>query len=283
LILPVGGRKAFFGNCCNLDVMHIEKNFFEQLIHTVMDDKSKTLYGPKSKLDMKTHCKSRMGAKFLLDKPKRKVLCDWVTKLKFPDGYASDLSRCVDKKEYTFRGLKSHDCHVFMERLLPVALRELVPKHEWNAFTEISQFLRDLCVATIKMEDVIHLEQNIAEILCKLEKIFPPSFFNSMEHLPVHLPYEVRMGGPVQYRWMYPFERFLNHLKQKIGNKAFVEGSICNTYLLEEISNFCSMYYEEHIDTKARDLDVNSRSTIDSSLPELFQNHNGRTTGKCKT
>ena len=28
-----------------------------------------------------------------------------------------------------------------------------------------------------------------------------------MEHLPVHLPFEVKVGGPVQYRWMYPFER----------------------------------------------------------------------------
>ncbi|WJX29277.1 hypothetical protein P8452_17935 [Trifolium repens] len=39
-----------------------------------------------------------------------------------------------------------------------------------------------------------------------------------MEHLPIHLPYEARVGGPVQYRWMYPFERFLHHLKKKPYN-----------------------------------------------------------------
>ncbi|KAK7307876.1 hypothetical protein VNO77_41315 [Canavalia gladiata] len=44
-----------------------------------------------------------------------------------------------------------------------------------------------------------------------------------MEHLPIHLPYEARVGGPVQYRWMYPFERFLRSLKEKIKNKARVE------------------------------------------------------------
>jgi hypothetical protein len=27
------------------------------------------------------------------------------------------------------------------------------------------------------------------------------------EYLPVHLPFEVKVGGPVQYIWMYPFER----------------------------------------------------------------------------
>jgi hypothetical protein len=31
-------------------------------------------------------------------------------------------------------------------------------------------------------------------LLCKLEKIFPPGFFNPMQHLILHLPYEARMG-----------------------------------------------------------------------------------------
>jgi len=48
---------------------------------------------------------------------------------------------------------------------------------------------------------------NIVETICKLEMIFLPSFFDSMEHLPIHLSFEVKVGGPVQYRWMYPFER----------------------------------------------------------------------------
>jgi hypothetical protein len=33
-------------------------------------------------------------------------------------------------------------------------------------------------------------------LLCKLEKIFTPGFFNLMQHLILHLPYEARMGGP---------------------------------------------------------------------------------------
>lgn len=46
-------------------------------------------------------------------------------------------------------------------------------------------------------------------ILCKLEKIFPPAFFDVMVHLAVHLPREAMLAGPVQYRWMYPIERYL--------------------------------------------------------------------------
>ncbi|KOM43167.1 hypothetical protein LR48_Vigan05g077100 [Vigna angularis] len=103
--------------------------------------------------------------------------------------------------------MKSHDCHVFMECLLPIAFSSL-PAHVLNPITEISHFFRDLCSTTLNKDDLAKMEENIPIILCKMERIFPPSFFDSMEHLPIHLPYEARLGGPVHYRWMYPFERF---------------------------------------------------------------------------
>lgn len=39
-------------------------------------------------------------------------------------------------------------------------------------------------------------------------------------------------------------------LKKKVGNKAKVEGSISEAYIIEEISNFCSHYFEPHIQTR---------------------------------
>jgi hypothetical protein len=53
------------------------------------------------------------------------------------------------------------------------------------------------------------LEKEIPVLLCKLEKIFPHGFFNLMQHLLIHIPYEANVGGPVQYRWMYHIERKL--------------------------------------------------------------------------
>ena len=52
-------------------------------------------------------------------------------------------------------------------------------------------FFKDLTSIIIKNDDMARLEEEILVILCKLEHIFPPSFFDSMEHLPVHLPHEV--------------------------------------------------------------------------------------------
>jgi hypothetical protein len=41
-----------------------------------------------------------------------------------------------------------------------------------------------------------------------------------MQHLLVHIPYEAKVGGLVQYRWMYNIERALKYLRVMVGNKA---------------------------------------------------------------
>ena len=68
-------------------------------------------------------------------------------------------------------------------------------------------FFKDLTSIIIKNDDMARLKEENPVIPCKLERIFPPSLFDSKEHLPVHLPHEARLSGLVQYRWMYPFER----------------------------------------------------------------------------
>ncbi|KAL0549002.1 hypothetical protein IC582_013481 [Cucumis melo] len=79
-------------------------------------------------------------------------------------------------------------------------------------------------------------------ILCKLERIFPPAFFSVMVHLAVHLPYEMKITGPISYSWMYPIERSLRTLKQYVRNKAHPGGSIAEAYVMNESSTFCSRY-----------------------------------------
>ncbi|XP_060171120.1 uncharacterized protein LOC132602142 [Lycium barbarum] len=91
------------------------------------------------------------------------------------------------------------------------------------------------------------MHQNIPVITNKLEKILPPGFFDVMEHLPIHLAYEARLGGPVQYRWMYPFERSIGKLKRDIKQKSKVEGSMCEVYLAKETSHFCSYYFQNDV------------------------------------
>ncbi|KAM3290146.1 hypothetical protein P3S67_018435 [Capsicum chacoense] len=66
-----------------------------------------------------------------------------------------------------------------------------------------------------------------------------------MIHLIVHLIDEVKKGGPVHYRWMYFVERLLGHFKSLVGNKSQPEGSIAESYIVEEALTLYSRYFEE--------------------------------------
>lgn len=111
-----------------------------------------------------------------MDDDEKKIFCKWVGKLKFPDGYASNLGRCVNMITLQMFGMKSHDTHVMMQRVLPVGFRELLPVSVWNAITEMCLFFRELTSRNIKIADMVRLQQNIPIILCKLERIFPLVF-----------------------------------------------------------------------------------------------------------
>ncbi|XP_074355949.1 uncharacterized protein LOC141695614 [Apium graveolens] len=251
----------------NLDVMHVEMNVFDNVFNTVMNVTGKTKDNDKVRLDLKYIYKRpalelqkssngktvKLHARYTLTKKQIEDVCIWIKSLKLPDGYASNIARCVtDKTPHgKLKGMKSHDCHVFLERLLPIAFRDQLYKPIHDALTELSHFFNDLCAKSLNEKDVSILEKNIIEITCKLEKIFPPGFFDSMEHLTIHLPYEARVGGPVQYSWMYPFERLMGMLKRAVKNRACVEGSICEAYSFNEISMFVSDYFPDEVLTKA--------------------------------
>ncbi|XP_066365581.1 uncharacterized protein [Miscanthus floridulus] len=79
----------------------------------------------------------------------------------------------------------------------------LVRKDVYEVVAEIRTFFRELCSRNLRIDVVKWLKQEIPLILCKLEKIFPPAFFDVMVHLAVHLPDEALLRGPVQYGWMY--------------------------------------------------------------------------------
>jgi len=68
----------------------------------------------------------------------------------------------------------------------------------------------------LKMEALEQIEAQIPITLCKLEKVFPLAFFDVMLHLSVHLVHEAKVGGPVQFRWMYPIEQDMYTFKSYI-------------------------------------------------------------------
>ena len=153
-----------------------------------MNVKGKTKDNAKSREDLKEFCRrvelhknERTGkypqACYTLDKLRKKILCDWLKELRFLDGYVSNMSRCVDMNKHKLFGMKSHDCHVFMQRLIPIAFRELLPEDVWSPLTELSNFFKDLTSTVITEEEMRRLEEAILVIICRLEHIFSPSIF----------------------------------------------------------------------------------------------------------
>ncbi|KAL6141937.1 hypothetical protein ACLB2K_060223 [Fragaria x ananassa] len=72
--------------------------------------------------------------------------------------------------------------------------------------------------------DLEEARSRIIVTLCDLEKIFSPSFFDVMEHLPIHLVEEALIAGAVQFRWMYPIEReHMSTIKNQYPNANDVD------------------------------------------------------------
>lgn len=185
----------------------------------------------------------------LISTRKTQFLSFFLKNLKVPDGFSSNISECVNLKDHKISGLKSHDCHVLLQHLLPLALRGRLSKEVCEPLIELSLFFNMVGSKVLRIDELEQIEAQIPITLCKLEKIFPPLFFDVMVNLSIHLAYEAMLGGPVQYWWMYLIERLFYFFKFLISNRAFLEGCIAKDYLANECMTLCSRYLHR-IDTK---------------------------------
>jgi hypothetical protein len=71
----------------------------------------------------------RPKADFFLSRAQRKEVLQWIKMLMFPDGYAANLSRGVNLSTMRVLGMKSHDFHILIERILLAMVRGYVPEH----------------------------------------------------------------------------------------------------------------------------------------------------------
>ncbi|CAL2227831.1 unnamed protein product [Prunus armeniaca] len=151
----------------NLDVMHVEKNVFDTLVGTILDIEDKTKDTIKARLDLermgirrglwmnKDSDKARRDLEFFSMKPNdNKEFLKFVSSVKFPDGYASNIARCVNVNGGKFTRLKSHDCHVFMQRLLPMGIRHLLPEDVVKPIMLLSRFFSQLTAKTLRKTDI---------------------------------------------------------------------------------------------------------------------------------
>ena len=230
----------------SIDVMHVTKNLCVNLLG-FLGVYGKTKDTPEAREDLqRLHEKDGMPPKqykgpasYALTKEEKEIFFECLLSMKVPTGFSSNIKGIINMPEKKFQNLKSHDCHVIMTQLLPVALRGLLPENVRLAIVKLCAFLNAISQKVIDPEIIPRLRSDVAQCLVSFELVFPPSFFNIMTHVLVHLVDEIVILGPVFLHNMFPFERFMGVLKKYVRNRARPEGSISMGHQTEDVIGFC--------------------------------------------
>jgi hypothetical protein len=174
-------------------------------------------------------------ASYALTKEQKITFFECLISIKVPFGFSSNIKGLINMAEKKFQNLKSHDCHVIITQLVPIALRELLPKNIRVAIVKLCAFHNAISQKVINLDDLPWLKNDVFHCLISFELVFPLSFFNIMTHLLVYLVREISILGPIFLHNMFPFERFMGVLKKYVRNRARPEGSIAKGYGTEEV------------------------------------------------
>ncbi|CAL2247742.1 unnamed protein product [Prunus armeniaca] len=251
-------RIPHLGNLLMINGPSLVKNVCDSIIGTLLEIPGKNKDGIAARLDLlnmgvKTNLQPEYGQRrtrlppgpWNLSRVEKRVARNSFYGMKVPKGYCSNIKNLVSLKDSGLLGLKSHDCHTLVQQLLPVAIRSVLEKPARDAITRLCFFFNAICAKTVDVSKLDKLEEDVVVTLCLLEKYFPPSFFDVMVHLVVHLVKEVRLCGPVYFRWMYPFERYMKVLKGYVQNRTRLEGCIIEQYIAEEAVEFCTEHLSD--------------------------------------
>ena len=225
------------------DCMHIEKNVAETMMKIFSNAKGtradrlavrKELQSQNKLVDYQPRNDGSFHkAYWVWSREDMEKVLKRITSIKTPTGFVSNLANRVTS-DYKLSGMKSHDYHVLLQFILPIAIRGTLSREIREGIYRLATFLRWICGKSIVTEEIPFWKVEIAEIMCLFEQCMPPHFFDIMPHLLVHLPEEVELGGPVHSRWLYFLERYMKTLKSMVRQKNYPEGSMSEGYLAQE-------------------------------------------------
>jgi hypothetical protein len=231
-----------------LDVMHCEMNIAKNFLKTITGKKDTVkVRRDLQRRGLHRHLwlvpNPRRGGKMLkpaalyvLSDREFEVSASTLESVKMPSGYASNFGKHIRSKKYG--ALKSHDYHVLIQNLLPLAIRGLLQPTARVAVMRMCKVYSRICSKVYDPSQFQSLLNDVAESMALLKMEFPPSFFDVMTHLPYHIVEELDMCGPVITRWMYPVERYMKTLKNYVRNTARPEASMAEGYVKDECIGF---------------------------------------------
>jgi len=99
------------------------------------------------------------AACYTLSKKEKTSFCECIKGVKVPQGYSSNVKSLVSMNDLKLIGLKSHDCHVLMQKLLPVAIRGILQKDVRHTITRLCSFFNSICSKEIDSRKLDELEE----------------------------------------------------------------------------------------------------------------------------
>ena len=218
-----------------VDCMHLSKNVFESTAGILLDMKTKTKDGLQSRQDLvnqeirpELHPTSvaqngKMdlpGVSYNLTTEEKRVVCQWLRDVKVPIGFSSNIKSLVSMKDLTLTSFNAHDCHIMLTVFLPIVIREIGLEYVKMAITRLSYYFNWITQKVIDEAELPGMKQFNAEMICQLEMCFPPSYFDIMPHLMMHMVDQIQDLGPVYLHQMWTYERFMSTLNRYVHNLA---------------------------------------------------------------
>ena len=120
-----------------------------------------------------------------------------------------------------------------------------MPDNVRKTITKLCAFLNAVSQKIINPAILERLQIEVVLCLVSCEMIFPPSFFDIMTHLLVHIVKEIFILGPIFLHNMFPFERYMSVLKKYVRKCSSPEGCIAKSYGTEEVIEFCVDYIDD--------------------------------------
>jgi hypothetical protein len=138
-----------------IDCMHLEKNVFDSTIRVLLDIKTKTKDGLKSRLDLvnqnirteihPTPAKQSgkvdlLGVSYNLTTDEKRAVCQWLRAVKVSTGFSSNIKSLVLMKDLTLTSINAHDYHVMLTVFLSIVIRAIGPEYVKMVITRLGYF-----------------------------------------------------------------------------------------------------------------------------------------------
>jgi hypothetical protein len=164
--------------------------------------------------------------------------------IKVLTGYLDNVSEMVSMNTLKVCFKKSHDCHILIGQFLPIAIRGILSVKVQDTIMKLCSFFNAISQKVVDPMKLTKLQDDLIRTMCNLKKIFPPSFFDLMPHLLIHIVHEMKYLGPMFLHQMYPFERFMTVLKKYVHNRSHLEGCMVQGWATEEVIEFAVDYMD---------------------------------------